>query len=167
LTPHQILIVAIRLLAIFWLLSVLSQVPVVVATFEHTEAEPFATFGWLGIQFSISVVLWLFPATFARLLLRSGNTPVTTANTPLGEWHVLCFVAVGVFILARAVPELVYWLIVASDRDPLAAPFRVDQKAGLVATLVEVAVGVTLVLGATGLSSLVHRLRRAGVPAGQ
>jgi len=164
LTPHQILIVAIRLLAIFWLLSVLAQVPVVIVTFEHTGAAPFATFGWLGIQFAISVVLWLFPATFARTLLRAANTPASTADTPLGEWHALCFIAVGIFVLARALPDLAYWLILASSLDE---PLTLEQKANFVATLVEFAIGVASVLGATGLSALIHRLRRAGVPAGR
>jgi hypothetical protein len=162
LTPHQILIVAIRLLAVFWLLNVLGQLPIIIVTFEHTEIPAAAAAGLLAIQCAISVVLWLFPATFARMLLRSGNTPVTNADTPPGEWHALCFVAVGVFVLARAFPDLAYWLILASNLDE---PLTLDQKASFVATALQFAVGIALVLGATGLSVLIHRLRRAGVPA--
>jgi len=167
LTPHQILIVAIRLLAVFWLLSVLGQIPVVLATFEHTEMEPYSTVVWLGIQFAISAVLWLFPSTFAGLLLRSGKTPVSVAAAPLGEWHALCFVAVGIFTLARALPDLVYWIMLATNGEPLTEPLRLDQKATFAATIVEMAVGVALLLGATGLSTFIHRLRRAGVSAAQ
>ena len=164
-TPHQILIVGIRLLAVFWLLNVLAQVPIVIVTFEHTETAPFATFGWLGIQFAISLVLWFFPATFAGMLLRSGSTPAPSADTPSGEWQALCFIAVGVFTLARALPDLAYWLVLASSRDPFAEPFTLDQKANFIATLVQFAVGAVLLLGATGLSTLMHWLRHAGVPA--
>ena len=150
-TPHQILIVAIRLLAVFWLLNVLGQLPIIIVTFEHTETPAAAAAGLLAIQCAISVVLWLFPATFARMLLRSGSTPVTNADTPPVEWHALCFVAVGVFALARAFPDLAYWLVLASN---LSEPLTLDQKA-------------SFVLGATGLSVLIHRLRRAGVAAGR
>lgn len=166
-TPHQILIVAIRLLAIFWLLNVLTQVPIVIVTFENLPTEPSSTVGWLGIQFAISVVLWLFSATFAGMLLRSGGTSVPTATTPFSEWYALSFIAVGVFILARALPDLVYWLILATNTDPHAEPFTLDQKANFVATFVEIALGVGLVLGARGMSALLQRLRTAGVSAHQ
>jgi hypothetical protein len=161
------LIVAIRLLAIFWLLNVLSQIPIIIVTFENLPTEPSSTVAWVGIQFAISVVLWLFPATFAGMLLRSGGTPVPTAATPFGEWYALSFIAVGIFILGRALPTLAYWLILATNTDPHAEPFTVDQKANFVATFVEIALGVGLVLGARGMSALIQRLRTAGVSAHQ
>lgn len=166
-TPHQILIVGIRLLAILWLLNVLARVPVILVTFEHAEMEPYPALVALGLQFAVSVVLWLFPSAFAGMLLRAGKTPVSASDTPLGDWYALCFIAVGVFMLARALPDLAYWVVLASKGEPLAEPFTLDQKAGFAATLVELAVGVGLMLGATGFSTLIHRLRRAGVPTGR
>lgn len=164
-TPHQILIVAIRLLAIFWLLGVLAQLPVLVVTLDNVRSPLHTTVIWVGIQFAISVVLWFFPATFASMLLRAGKTPTPTGDVPFDEWRSLCFVAIGIFMLARAIPDFAYWIIVATGHEPQAADFTLDQKASVVATILEVAIGVALVLGATGLGSLIQRLRRAGVPA--
>lgn len=163
-TPHQILIVAIRLLAIFWLLGVLAQLPILVVTFDNVGHPLHTSVIWVGIQFAISVVLWVFPATFASMLLRAGKTPAPTGDIPFDEWRSLSFIAIGIFMLARALPDLAYWIVVASGHEPLAVEFTLDQKASVVATVLEVAIGGALVLGAAGLSSLIERLRRAGVP---
>lgn len=167
-TPQQILIVAIRLLAVFWLLNVLGRIPVLIMNLQVLDPEGgFATALMMGVQFAVAVVLWIFPATFAGLLLRQGKMPVLTGNVPFSEWQALCLIAVGIFVLARALPDLAYWLILVPKLDQLAEPFTVEQKANFAATIVEMAVGVALILGATGLSSLIHRLRRAGVSANQ
>ncbi len=167
-TPHQLLIVAIRLLAVFWVLNVLAQTPLVIVTSQTLDSEQsFTTAIWLGILTAIAVVLWLFPATFARVLLRVGSTPAPANDTPLGEWQALCFVAVGIYVLAGAVPDLAYWVILAIGSAEFSEPFTLDQKATFVATIIDLAIGLALVFGATGISSLITKLRRAGVPARQ
>jgi hypothetical protein len=167
-TPHQILVVVIRLLAILWALHLLTLISPTFAALEQSE-DQFATL-WvpLLLQFIACVWLWIFPATLAAKLLRSGSSQVRVSDTSLAEWQNLALIAVGVFVLAGAVPDAIYWLILVIGGLRLAPAqdiFNLEQKANALATLVEIAIGVWLVFGASGIGAFVHRLRAAGVPA--
>ncbi|MFC4311115.1 hypothetical protein ACFPN2_18605 [Steroidobacter flavus] len=166
-TPHQILIVGIRLLVIFWLLSVLGQAGAILTTVENmgVTSTPFVIS--VGLQFVAIVVLWLFPATLATKLLRSGNVPVQASTVAFDEWRDLVFVGVGIFVLARALPNVIYWAILAAAPANALPDFTFEQKANAFSTVVELAIGLTLTLGATGLSSLIQKGRRAGLSAQQ
>ena len=165
-TPHQILIVAIRLLAIFWFLGVLAQLPTVLITIQ--EMRGVASSFWLSpiLQFLVCVFLWLFPATLASKLLRSGSEPIQAGNVPFSDWRDLLFIAVGVFVLARAVPDAIYWLALGVASDPLVPDLTFEQKVSVFATVLELVIGVALTLGAKGVGNSIERLRRAGQQRG-
>lgn len=167
-TPHQILVVVIRLLAILWALQLLTLIGPTFSVVEQSE-EQFATM-WvpLVLQFIVCVWLWVFPATLAARLLRSGNAQVRVSDTSLAEWQNLALTVVGVFVLARAVPNAIYWLVLVVDSlkvAPAQDVFNLEQKASALTAFVEIAIGFWLVFGANGISAFVHRLRAAGVPA--
>lgn len=162
-TPHQILIVGIRLLVIFWFFSILGQAGALVATIpDPAVSTPFLIS--LGVQVVASVLLWLFPATFARKLLRASNVPVQTGAVVSDEWRDLVFVGLGIFVMARAFPVLIYWLIMAVAPASDDAGFTLDQKASFFASVVELAIGLMLTFGASGIAALVYKDRRLGVP---
>ena len=91
-------------------------------------------------------------------------TLVSLTSVSLSEWRDLCFIAAGVFIFARAIPDAVYWVILASASEPVAPDLTLEQKVSAVATLLELIIGLGLILGARGLGNLIQRLRRAGTP---
>lgn len=163
-TPHQILIVGIRLLAIFWFLGVLGQVAAAVATVEQMGAATLPIWVSAGIQFAVCVFLWLFPATLASRLLRGGNSVVSAGSVPFDQWRDLLFVTVGIFMLARSTPNVLYWAILAGASEPFSPDFTLEQKLSALAAFLELAIGVGLVLGARGLGSLVQKLRTVGRP---
>jgi hypothetical protein len=141
-TPHQILIVAIRLLAIFWFLSILGQAGALVATLRSTDisSTPFGI--TLGVQIVAVVLLWLLPATLAAKLLRSAKVPVQASAVAFDEWRDLVFIGVGIFVLARVFPDIIYWSILAAAPEPNSPSFTFDQKVGAFTSLVELAIGL-------------------------
>lgn len=162
-TPHQILIVVTRVLVIFWFLSLLGQAAAIPSTIRNTgvSATPFLI--TLGLQLVAIVVLWLFPATLASKLLRAGNVPVQTSAVPFDEWRDLVFVGVGVFILARALPDVIYWVILAAAPESSFPDFSFEQKANALLSLLDLAIGLVLTLGAPAVAALIQKGRRAGV----
>lgn len=161
-TPHQILIVAIRLLAIFWFLGVLAQLPTVVITMQ--EMGGVASSFWLSplLQVLICAFLWLFPAALASKLLRPGSEPIPAGSVPFSDWRDLLFVVAGVFVIARAVPDAIYWIALGGASEPLAPDLTFEQKISAFATVLELVIGVALTLGAEGVGNSIARLRRAG-----
>jgi hypothetical protein len=67
-TPHQILIVAIRLLTIFWLFGVLGQIAAAIATLQAMGTGTLSIWVLAGVQLAICLFLWFFPATIASKL---------------------------------------------------------------------------------------------------
>lgn len=163
-TPHQILIVAIRLLAIYWLLGVLGQLAPAIATMDELGADSAMIGVPLAVQLAICLFLWLFPATLASMLLRDGGSPVSAGSVPFAQWRDLLFVTVGIFILARSIPGVVYWVILGGASEPAAPDFTFEQKISAFVTYLELAIGIGLVFGASGIGSLLQKLRTAGIP---
>jgi hypothetical protein len=105
------------------------------------------------------VFLWFFPGTLARRLLRAGNETVLAGSIPFDEWRDLGFVTVGVFVLARSVPTAIYWLILAGSTELFAPDFTLEQKVSVLATVLELLIGVGLILGARGLNRIIQQVR--------
>jgi hypothetical protein len=105
-----------------------------------------------GIWVAAGAFLWLFPATLASKLLRGGMESVSAGSVSFHEWRDLCFVSVGTFVLARAVPTAIYWIIVAVGSRPEMESFTFEQKASVLVASLEVTIGLGLVLG--GLSEI-------------
>lgn len=162
-TPHQILIVGIRLLVIFWFLSLLGQAGVILNTIQNMDvsAPPFLI--TLGLQLVVLIVLWLFPATLASKLLRAGKVPVQASAVTFDEWRDLIFVGVGILVLTRAIPDVIYWAILASAPESSSPSFTLEQKANALASLLELAMGLVLTLGAAGIAALIQKGRRTGI----
>ena len=161
-TPHQILIVAIRILAIFCFVSVLGRIAAAIVTMEQLGVTALSIWVAAGIELGVCVYLWLFPATLAAKLLRDGHSVVSVGSVPFTEWRDLLFVAVGLLVLAGSIPKAVYWAILAGASEPFAQDVTLEQKVSAGAAFLELAIGVGLVLGARGLGSLLQKIRAAG-----
>src|SRR5688500_5262573 len=129
-TPHQILIVGIRLLVILWFFSILGQAGALATTIQNmaVSSTPFVIS--LAVQIVAIVLLWMFPATLAAKLLRAGNVPVQTSAVAFDEWRDLVFVGVGIFVLARSIPDVIYWAILAAAPESNVPGFTLEQKVG-------------------------------------
>lgn len=109
-------------------------------------------------------LLWKFPLVVARKLLpvmRTGSPALDPRSRTTLE---LALTAIGFWVLAMGIVDLTYWvnlLWLAHGTDASLAPAPTMQ-ANLVATGVEVALGLWLVFGSRGLSAMALRLRYAG-----
>ena len=162
-TPHQILIVGIRVLVIFWTINFLGQAGAILTTIQSMDVPAKAFLISLALQLVAIVLLWLFPATLASKLLRGGNVPVQPSAAPFDEWRDLMFVGVGIFVLTRAIPDITYWAILATASESSFPDFSFEQKTNAFVSLLELAIGLFLTLGATGVAALVQKARSAGV----
>ena len=97
-TPHQIVVVGLRLVAILWLVHVVAQLPLIFAQSTiNPDASDAPLVGVVGfIQIAFCAILWFFPASIARKLLPSPNNDVVHANPPASQdWLTLGSILIG------------------------------------------------------------------------
>jgi hypothetical protein len=169
-TPHQIVALCLRLVALIWLLYTLSHTHELFAYVKNYSGivinKPVV---WLFaiLQIATCAVLWFFPATIAAKLLPSaaGAEPVRSPS-PLVEWQTLGVICVGIWALSQAIPDSIYWItsygmmMSASDGIFDMGP---EQKAGIVAAAVRLVIGFWLVFGAKGFAAFLFKIRTAGM----
>ena len=163
-SPNQILVVVVRLISVAWTLYILSQIGPVAAASDQIGIAPHLLWGFLGLQFLFCIFLWLFPSAFASKLLRSAPEPRSGAAS-LSDWQDLVFVAVGVFVLARVIPDILYWVLFFAAAIVANSAFDVvtlEQKISAFVTVVEIFIGLWLTLGSQGFRTVVFRLRYGG-----
>jgi hypothetical protein len=168
-TPHQIVVVVLRLIALVWLLYTLTHVfglfAVIRGDPDALVSRPIVMFS-AAFQVIVCLVLWFFPSTIAANLLRSAPDTETPAPArPICEWQVLGIVFVGLLALARAIPDSIYWVTYAAMATGYNLSFfdlDADQKANALATVFELAIGLTLILGARPVATMLFKDRDAG-----
>lgn len=113
-TPSQIVVMCLRLLALVWLLYTLGHLYGLFAYLNNDGAaliSKSAVWFFALLQLAICGFLWRFPATIARTLLPSLRSEPETAPPPrLVEWQTLGVICIGLWGLSRAVPHAVYWV---------------------------------------------------------
>jgi hypothetical protein len=112
-----------------------------------------------------SLLLWFFPLTVASKILPPLQAEEHVAPLGAHELHSVGISLIGLWVLATAIPDLVYWVSLAyfiGRSEYAAATLPPDQLGGVVATVAEILVGMGLLFGSKGLAGLVRRFRSAG-----
>jgi hypothetical protein len=169
-TPTQVVAVCLRFLAIVWLLYTLNHAYSLFAYLGLQNQDPESIwFVWIqvAVQLLVCAALWFFPFTIASKLLPShgAQSEPKIAHSML-DWQTLGVICIGLWALARAVPDVVYWatfMNISFSGDSGVSELSPDQKASLISTVVEIAVGLWLILGAKGFAALLFKIRTAGV----
>lgn len=110
---------------------------------------------------AIAALLWFFPLSVARKLLPVMREPRPTVSPSSQTALELALTAIGMWILASAISDSVYWVVMLVHVYNSAIPVEVDV-ARVAATLTELLLGFWLVFGSRGLANLVTRLRYLG-----
>jgi hypothetical protein len=166
--PEQILAVAVRLFAIalgIYLLHMLKAYPKILAGKEFD----FAAFTYLITMICLGVVailLWKFPVVVAKGIGGFTLQPQKQVTTlKYEELLQIGFIVLGLYLLFNVISDLSYWLLVVllTARDP-AQNFTLlpGDKALIVATFIELAFVLVLLLGNKNLVKIFRRLRYGG-----
>lgn len=162
---EDVVAIAVRLFSIFLLLGVLRQLPGTIALFsldmDRGLAVPALLLLFLGAL--VGVLLWFFPLSVARKLLPVMREPRSEQAMDARIALTVGLTLIGVWVLAYALVDAAYWFtLFVRTRHPGAVYFEWshEQVANVVATVVEVAVAIWLIFGASGIRRLIHRYRR-------
>lgn len=167
-TPLQLVTLAIRLVALIWTVVAISNAHQWLPYLGDAELGNAASrFAFVAaLQLSTCVVLLMFPATIAAMLLPSLKSVKAPQPAFPIEWQTVGVICVGLWLLTRAIPDAFYWVtyyFVA--RGSGLDDFTSDPQhiAGIAATVVEIALGLWLTIGGKGIAATLLGLRSAGL----
>ncbi|MDD3517923.1 MAG: hypothetical protein PHQ14_06210 [Chromatiales bacterium] len=168
-TKYEAVGLALRVAAIFLFVNVLQELAVSFQTFGQTSGS----LTWIIIVAGatslilVALLLWMFPMAVTRRLL-----PTDKAQDSVGPWRledvqVVAFSVLGVYILVRALPWVVYWIslryqIRTSDQPEFAFGAQERENARLLMAVFEVGLGFWLLFGARGLVGMLRWFRSLG-----
>jgi hypothetical protein len=156
--PHQVVAVAIRLFALCLGIAAVRMLPSLLIL-EGGKPPGYAYgFFFFALTAVISAFLWFFPSVVAGRLVSEQPGKGASADT----WLAMGCALIGLWMLTYAVPALIRDAFVlrsaASDYSDTS-----NIKSWVLYNLVEVAIALWLVFGATGFRQLFWWARSAGV----
>lgn len=120
------------------------------------------------LLFALAVVLWFRADRFAGDMVSGKNTPGESTAVGGEDVQVIAFSAVGVLVLAGAVPELFQFvssliLQKSFQYHPFSETVSVYTLSRAIGLAVRLVIGLWLLLGARGLAGFIKTLREAGL----
>jgi hypothetical protein len=161
--------IAVRLFVIWLVLSMFQQAfqmtPFFIELGWTSENIAYGLYLLLGVL--VGIFLWIFPLTAARKLLPVMSEPRSEQVIGAPVALSLGLTLLGLWLLARALIDGGYWLtmLLLFHRDDTGMmSLGPDQIANMVATVLELAISLWLVLGNAGLRRLIFRFRYGETP---
>lgn len=164
---EDVVAVGVRLFAVFGFFTVLRNMPAVAQMWSIPESATWTAFYGTALLGGalICVLLWFFPLSIARKILPVMREPRSeeAIGTPVALS--LGLTLIGVWLLAYAVPDAIYWLTYVVLSKQLMQGVDVpmewthEQIANMVATLVQLSLSFWLIFGSAGLRRLIYRFR--------
>ncbi len=160
--PHQIIAVAARLFAVWLTIHLPGQIYAFVDSDVklHDARLRFFAVGIAIVELALILVLWLFPYTVARILLKSSRAeaaPPISGDT----WLQIGCALIGMWLMATSLPALLLDTYTLSTETPP------DDSSSLVHSVIyylsQVVIGIWLILGASGFRRVVWWARNAGM----
>jgi len=163
-----IVALGIRIAALFYIIYIIRDGSAFLYTMVKLQEETNWTFIAtiiLGILILIGVIILKFPLFFAGKLLPNSSEYNTNKNYGLEDIQMVAFTIVGLLVLVRALPDIIYWLIVMLEyrsEIPI-TELRPEDIGNIYATILELMIGFWLLFGAKGLRKILHSFRYAGI----
>ena len=154
--------IASRLFAVFLVLGVVRHLSALIMM-----ARTHDMFGYWAALLALppllaAVLLWRYPLAVARKLLPVMKEPAAPLDPRSQTALALALTAIGIWLLAQGLVAASYWVtFLLHPAESLQAhpPLGPSQRADIVATVVELALGAWLVAGSRGLARALRRLR--------
>lgn len=166
---EDIVAIAVRLFAVFLAIYTLRTSFVFVQFSSQVEFDAKAIVAAVAVVAACvgaALLLWFFPLSVARKLLPVMKEPRSESTVGGDTLFSLALVLMGLWILANAVIDGIYWLSTLLAMRSADMPFSTlppSDKAAMVATAVEAIIAMFLILGSTGIRNVVYRFRNAHV----
>lgn len=165
---EDIVVVAIRLFAIFLLITALRfAAQAIGAPFDI----PIGDLIWgialtAAVPLVAAVLLWFFPSSIATKLLPVMESPGTPISANGATALDVGCTLIGLWLLASALADAGYWTIIlmaAAHNDWADGALATEDIANIIATLLQVLVALWLLLGYRQILKVLHELRSHGV----
>ena len=156
--------VASRLFAIYLLYTTVRGIPAAIQMLSQPEGMSwFALYAFLLVALLPFVAfLWFFPLTVARKLLPVMREPRSESALDSSTALSVGITLIGLWFLASAMSDATYWaalVVRVAQTAPPGFEWSQEQMASMVATGVELAIALSLVLGSTGIKNVIYRYR--------
>jgi hypothetical protein len=166
---YEITAIGLRIFAIvLWLFSLRQFVGVMnyLGTNTNDALAPsvFYLVATVLVPIAVGVLVWLFPLSLARSIL-PGNPDSSLDSLSRSDLYLAAISVLGLFVLSRAVPDLVFWLtrfLVESKmkQQGIVPGSGSETTANFYATLVELGIGTWLVFGSGAIYRFVEKTRK-------
>jgi len=111
----------------------------------------------------LSFYLWYFPlCVTSRLVTFKGDGVTEATSASAKEIQAVGFTILGMYLLFNVISDIVYWLtiwFIGNRNINIDVTPTADQISSIIATGVELVFAVTLLLGATGITRVINKLR--------
>ena len=164
-TNRNLLVLALRMASIFLGLSVLENFPQQYALYLTSNSEYSSDlFSFVRhiapylVSTLLSVLLWFFPN-----MIISAVVPDSAIKKDEPEYfnnlNLVLVPCLGIYMIAYGIVDLAYFYVLKQE---MASRFQENLQpenyAGLIATIIQIAIGVVLILGNKGLDILITRI---------
>ena len=166
-SPKQILIVAIRLVALIGIVQTLGSIATIfVQTESMYDSKQISSVLMLyGVYLIAWLLLWCFPAAIANRLLPEHLQTVQEAPKHPAPWLTTGIVLIGIYTVFQVIPDLIYqfslYLFVQSiaidTHTSVWADLGAQNQAGILANIAQLFIGIFLLFGAPKLSSWIRK----------
>lgn len=161
---EDVIAIAVRLFAIFLLITVVRSFPSAIALIGQEGPKPsLVLVGLVSVcSLALCAFLWFFPLTVARKLLPTMREPRSETAMSGSVALSVGLTLLGVWVLAYALPDAIYWttlLLLSRQVDGEYFDWGNEQIAHMVTTLAELVFAVWLIFGSSGIKRLILRFR--------
>ncbi|MBR9728937.1 hypothetical protein ACFOD0_14660 [Shewanella intestini] len=161
----NVLTIALRVAALYLVVSVISNVPEEIVKAQALSQMMEQGTIWLSIVFPsvikilVAILFWFFPNTLIRTTIpdaqKSEESPEYLKNL-----NIAIISAVGIYLIGFGLSDIVYYVSLNYEMNKLfEQPPRPEDLAGLYATVFQVTIGFLIVLGSSGISKMVRQVR--------
>ena len=166
-SPKQILIVAIRLVALIGIVQTLGSIATIfVQTESMYDSKQISSVLMLyGVYLIAWLLLWCFPAAIANRLLPEHLQTVQEAPKHPAPWLTTGIVLIGIYTVFQVIPDLIYQFslyhfvqsIAIDTHTSVWANLGAQNQAGILANIAQLFIGIFLLFGAPKLSSWIRK----------
>jgi hypothetical protein len=166
---YSLFVILLRAAAVWLVCSLALAVPTYLASGLRGNWPWDVLAVFLLVPSLFAALVWLYADKLARLVMARPNQPLFESDIAASEWQALIFSAIGLWqavigFLDTMIHFLKWFPLSRAIRDSGGAmAWPDDYWPDTIASVLQVAVGVGLMLGARGIVAMLHKWRYAGM----